>query len=82
MSLEIAVVVGNVEPDHTDVRDVERDRHRPDGHQKRQRQTERQIPHTSRPPAPRRTRLLLDAAERRPWNKGEVVQVSVAQSEE
>jgi hypothetical protein len=40
MSLEIAVVVGNVEPDHTDIRDVERDRHRPDGHPKRQRQTE------------------------------------------
>jgi hypothetical protein len=29
-----------------------------------------------------KARLLLDAAERRPWNKGEVVQVSVAQSDE
>ena len=37
--LEIAVSVGKVEPDHTDVRDVERDRHRLDGHHKRQRET-------------------------------------------
>jgi hypothetical protein len=28
-----------------------------------------------------KARLLLDAAQRRPWNQGEVVSVNVAQSE-
>jgi hypothetical protein len=39
-------------------------------------------PATSWAQAFAKARLLLDAAERRTWNQGEAVSVSVAQSEE
>ncbi len=39
-------------------------------------------PATSRAQAFLKARLLLDAAERRTWNLGETVSVSVSQSEE
>jgi hypothetical protein len=39
-------------------------------------------PATSRSAAFVKARLLLDAAERRDWHNGEIVSVSIAQSEE